>query len=186
LELAWFTRKRELLSRGGGHIRGPKGIAWNGLPLERYMIGVHPEDRAYFSRLIDRAMQNGGPFVAQYRTLDEVGTTRLIVDRGEFELGPSGRAVAARGVVVDMTDRPRGMKIDGDLSRTPTFSDLPPLHQAVEHALALHKLIDVLPEGWRHSADMMLRTVLEMLGNEVAASLKRDGYHPVHLRSGTH
>ena len=164
----------------------PPAEAWNGLPLERFTVGVHPKDRAYFSGRIEQAMHSGGPFTAEYRTLDEFGVTRSVVDRGEFELGPGGRVVAARGVVVDMTDRPRGIETESSLSGMPTFAELPPLHQAVEHALALHKLTGVLPDEWRHSADMMIKMVPEMLGREIAVSLERDGYHPGHLWSGTH
>lgn len=151
----------------------PSAEAWSGLPLDRYTAGVHPEDRAYFRRLIRRTMHTGGPFVAEYRTVDGFGATRWVMDRGEFELGPDGLAVAARGVVVDMTDRPGGMEIEGSLCAVPPSADRPPLHQAVEHALALHRLIGVLPEEWRSSAEIMVKTVLEMLGREIAASLER-------------
>lgn len=164
----------------------PTAEAWNGLPLERFTAGVHPEDRARFSRLVGQAMQTGGPFVAEYRTLDRFGSTRSVVDRGEFELGPDGRVIAAHGVVVDMTDRPKGMEPENSPSGGPSFADLPPLDQAVEHALALHRLIGVLPEGRRHLAEMLLRTVLEMLGNEVAGSLERAGYRSISSGGGTH
>ncbi len=81
-------------------------------------------------------------------------------------------------MVVDITGRPKGLEIGRAVSTPPSFVDLPPLHQAVEHGLALHGLIGVLSEGRRHTADALLRTVLEMLGQEVAASLERAGYRP--------
>ncbi len=66
----------------------PTAEAWNGLPLDRFAAGVHPEDRDRFIDLIGRAQRTGGPFNAEYRTLDEAGTTHSVLDRGEFELGP--------------------------------------------------------------------------------------------------
>lgn len=153
----------------------PTAAAWNGLPLDRFAAGVHPEDRACFSHLISEARRTGGSFVAEYRTLDEAGTTHSVLDRGEFELGPDGYAVAARGMVVDMTDRPRGLDTDYCV---PDFADLPPLHRAVEHGLALHQLIGVLPMEKKRIADTLLKTVLEMLGRELASSLTEAGYRP--------
>lgn len=164
----------------------PSTEAWNGLPLERFTFGVHPEDRAYFSSLISRAIHTGGPFVAQYRTVDEFGATRLVADRGEFELGSDGLVVAARGVVIDMTDRPKGMEVERGLGSTPDLADLPLLHQAVEHALALHRLIGVMPEGWRHPSEIMIKTLLEMLGKELAASLDREDSNFVNERRRMH
>jgi hypothetical protein len=152
--------------------------ASSGMSLDHYAAGVHPEDRDRFIDLIGRAQQTGGPFIAEYRTRDEAGTTHSVLDRGEFELGPDGWAIAARGMVVDMTSRPNGFETGHSVSIPSSFVDIPPLHQAVEHGLALHRLISVLPEGKRHTADTLLRLVLEMLGQEVAASLELAGYRP--------
>ncbi len=164
----------------------PSAEAWNGLPLERFKAGVHPEDRAYFSRLVSRAMQTGGPFVAEYRTVDASGATRLIVDRGEFQRGFDGHAVAACGVLVDVTDRSRGIEIENSVGGLTNLTDSPPLLQAVEHALALHKLLGVLPEEWRNPSELMIKTVLEMLGRELAASLARDESYHKHPRGRVH
>lgn len=153
----------------------PTAEAWNGLPLDRFAANVHPEDRARFIDLIAQARQTGGAFVAEYRTLDAAGKAHSVLDRGEFELGPEGFAVAARGLIFDMTDRPRGLEVEHGMSGVPNFADLPPLHQAVEHGLALHKLLGVIPEGKRQIADTLLKAVLEILGKEIAASLKHAG-----------
>lgn len=164
----------------------PATAAWEGLPLDSYVVRVHPEDRTRFTELISQAQRTGGAFVAEYRTLDEAGETHSVLDRGEFELGLDGYAVAARGVVVDLTGRPIGMEIERDAPGLLSIADLPPLDRAVEHALALHGLISVLPEEKRPLAEMLLGTVLEMLGQEVAASLERIGYRSVHLQGGAH
>lgn len=164
----------------------PAAAAWNGLPLADYTARVHPEDRAYFSELIGQARRTGGAFVAEYRILDEAGTTHSVLDRGEFELGSEGVAVAACGLVVDLTGRRRGAENERIVPDVPNFADLPPLDRAVEHALALYGLIGVLPQEKRHLAEMLLGTVMELLGQEVAASLEQIGYRSDHLRGGAH
>lgn len=154
----------------------PTEEARKGLPLERFASSVHPDDRDRFNDLIEQASLTGGPFVAKYRIMTDPDTTRSVLDRGEFEMGPDGRAVAACGVVVDVTDRPSGDEF-ADLSLDPpSFADLPPLDRAVEHALALYRLLDVIPGPRRQLAELLLGSVLEILGKEVAASLQRSGY----------
>lgn len=164
----------------------PREEAWEGLPLERFASSVHPDDRDRFKDLIDRASRTGGRFVAEYRTVTAPDTTRSVLDRGEFEMGPDGRAIAACGVVVDMTDRPNAADIERGPSDPPSFADLPPLDRAVEHAIALYKLLDVVPGPRRQLAETMLGSVLEILGREVAASLQRAGYSLRDLEGSTH
>lgn len=156
--------------------------AWVGLPIERFAAGVHPEDRTNFEDQIKEAQQVGGPFVAQYRTINELGVTRSVLDRGEFELGPDGYAVAACGIVVDITDRPNGSEIEPIVLSGRDREHLPPLHEAVEYGLALHRLIGIFPKKKQYAAQVLIETLLEMLGREVSESLDRDVYWPAQQR----
>jgi len=164
----------------------PSEEAWTGLPLERFASGVHPDDRDRFAYLIEQASRTGGPFVAEYRIVTADDTTRSVLDRGEFEMGPDGRAIAACGVIVDQTDCSRGADIGGSPYDPSNFADLPPLDQAVEHALALYRLLDVVPAPRRQLAEMLLGSVLEILGKEVAAGLQRAGFRLPHQGRDVH
>ena len=53
---------------------------------------IHPEDRATRARAIERAVETGSAYAAEYRVLLPDGTIRWIVSRGRAEGGDSSRA----------------------------------------------------------------------------------------------
>lgn len=153
----------------------PAEAALSGLPLDRYAAHVHSEDRERFVLEIAQAQRVGGSFLVEYRTHSKSDGVRSLLDRGEFELGPSGHAVAARGIVVDLTDRVDRQAIKGNAFLSAGFQNLPPLERAVEHALALHELIGAIDGDPGREANAHMRHVLLILGQEIARLIGTQG-----------
>ena len=75
-----------------------------GLPLQEYIAGIHPDDRAEVSRLVDKAVQTGGEYRAEYRIVAD-GRTRWVIARGRCLRNEQGEVVRFPGVTFDITDR---------------------------------------------------------------------------------
>ena len=164
----------------------PTASCRSGLPLARFIAAVHPEDRERFTEAMDQTLGTGGPFVAEYRTIPALGTERWLLDRGEFELGHDGRAVAGRGMVIDLTERVGEERIKGTAFFSPGFQNLPPMERAVEHVLAISELLDegVIPGNRGELLRVMMDEVLKIVGQEVSAQLERDEYDDGARNSG--
>ncbi len=72
-----------------------------GIPLSTYMRGIHPEDREATAALVQRTVDLGEPFEAEYRVIgaDQV---RTVLSRGQLEILPSGER-SFTGVLIDLT-----------------------------------------------------------------------------------
>jgi PAS domain S-box-containing protein len=68
---------------------------------------VHPDDRERVSKALSDAMQNQGPYTAEFRVVRSDGTTRWLADRGKFYYATNGDPRRALGIGVDVTDRKR-------------------------------------------------------------------------------
>ena len=53
-----------------------------GMPLDRYVARLHPDDRERAKRLIARAVADGQPYHAEYRTVCTEGRTRRVIALG--------------------------------------------------------------------------------------------------------
>ncbi|WP_279482572.1 PAS domain-containing protein [Aureimonas sp. SK2] len=80
-----------------------EALAASGLPIETYLHGIHPEDRAHAGAAIQEALATGGDFSADYRTIGSDGTVRWLHARGRCFLNDAGRPVRFPGAVVDVT-----------------------------------------------------------------------------------
>ncbi|HKU14897.1 MAG TPA: ATP-binding protein [Steroidobacteraceae bacterium] len=78
-------------------------IASHGLPLQKFMEGIHPDDRERTAALVARTVATGEPFEAEYRTVgsDEV---RTMLSRGRIERKASGERFFS-GVLIDLTEQ---------------------------------------------------------------------------------
>ena len=79
----------------------------SGLPLERVMESIHPEDRDRVGGEVAAALARGGAYRCEYRVLRASGQYRWTEASGEVELDPAGAAVRFPGVLVDIEDRRR-------------------------------------------------------------------------------
>ena len=151
----------------------PYDKARHGLPLDRYIKAMHPEDRDRFVDILDRTLAEGGPFLAEYRTVPKPDTERWVLDRGEFERDREGRVVAGRGLVIDITDRLDEEQLKGSAFFKPGFQNLPAIERAVEHALALSELLegDVVTGSNGDILRALTAQTLKILAGEIASSM---------------
>lgn len=98
-----ISNNRSYLDQGCADFFGvdPDDAA-RGQPLDNYLHGLHPDDKAYFSRTIDKVVRDGGEFEAEYRLI--VGDrVRWVHARGHCRLDRGGRPVRMPGAVMDIT-----------------------------------------------------------------------------------
>ncbi|WP_407528645.1 PAS domain-containing protein [Methylobacterium oryzisoli] len=90
-----------------------------GIPFERWMHMVHPDDRGQMRVHLARTR---GPFRSEYRTCSRDGSSRRVQVQGRFYRDAQGRPVRSSGTVLDITQRP------GDPGRA--------LDEAADHCMA--------------------------------------------------
>ena len=78
-----------------------------GLPLARFVDGIHPDDRLWVAEEIQKAMTTAGDYAAEYRLLDPDGTLRWLYARGRCFHDANGAPSRFPGVGVDITERKR-------------------------------------------------------------------------------
>ncbi|WP_309084463.1 ATP-binding protein [Chelativorans sp.] len=75
--------------------------AIQGLPLQAFLDGIHPDDRDKAAALVQRTVDTGEPFEAEYRTHGG-GEIRTVLSRGLIETTPEGERMFS-GVLIDLT-----------------------------------------------------------------------------------
>ena len=73
-----------------------------GLPLQTFFEAIHPDDRELTAALVQRTVNTGEPFEAEYRLLGG-DTERSVLSRGQIETLPSGERCFT-GILIDLTD----------------------------------------------------------------------------------
>jgi PAS domain S-box-containing protein len=76
--------------------------ASRGMPLDAFVAGIHPGDVDRVMAALNGAVAEGAPYEAEYRLLGGP-EERVVVARGDVEVGPDGRKRMA-GVVIDITE----------------------------------------------------------------------------------
>lgn len=76
-----------------------------GVPISRYLAGVHPEDADVIVGAVKRAIATGDKCIQEYRLLQKDGPVRWAQLRGECLYDESGRPCRFVGVVVDVTSQ---------------------------------------------------------------------------------
>ena len=79
--------------------------AAKGLPLERVIKTIHPEDRARVEQKIRQALTRGGAYQCEYRVQRRDGNYRWVEARGRVEYDASGEASRFLGVLLDIQAR---------------------------------------------------------------------------------
>src|SRR5437667_4427775 len=75
------------------------------LSAERVRGVVHPEDRHYVRRLVEKSLATGEEFEAEYRVVLADGRIRWVTRRGRVEFDENGKPTWERGVLMDITER---------------------------------------------------------------------------------
>jgi len=83
------------------------GIESHGLPFTRHdwLATLHPEDFEPVIHALNRAIEKGGDFEAQYRTLLPDGSVRWLATRGEIAHAADATPARIIGTVADITER---------------------------------------------------------------------------------
>ncbi|WP_309087731.1 ATP-binding protein [Phenylobacterium sp.] len=75
--------------------------AAHGLPLQRFVDAIHPDDQPETMAKVNATVETGAPFEAEYRVA-AAGDVRWVLSRGQMSLSPEGRPVFS-GVLIDLT-----------------------------------------------------------------------------------
>ena len=75
------------------------------ISFERYMAGIHPEDRDFAQQAIQNALESKGSFVFEHRAAGADGAERILHCRGRVILDESGRPIRMTGSAQDVTER---------------------------------------------------------------------------------
>ena len=75
--------------------------------LDKYLQSIHPEDAGKTIAALNRSIETGEPYEADYRVVQADGSVRWVTARGVVERDGTGRAYRMPGVLVDITDRKR-------------------------------------------------------------------------------
>jgi PAS domain S-box-containing protein len=78
-----------------------------GAPLSEFIDGIHPEDRGMVAEKVQRTIQTGGDYSAEYRVIEKNGSHCWLSARGRGQLDEAGNPIRFPGVVIDITDRKR-------------------------------------------------------------------------------
>lgn len=79
--------------------------ATQGLPIELFLNGMHPDDREPVSAAIQTAIATGEEYFAEYRVRSASGAERWIAARGRVEYDADGTPISFPGALSDITER---------------------------------------------------------------------------------
>lgn len=79
-------------------------LAAEGVPLDAFVNGIHPEDRDWVSQRIQHAVETAGEFAEEYRLLAADGTVTWVYARGRCYHDAAGQPLRYPGVATDITD----------------------------------------------------------------------------------
>jgi PAS domain-containing protein len=80
----------------------------NGLPLERYVARVHPDDKAALSKAIRFAIALSEPYQSHYRTERLDGSWSEVIAFGRCFYGPDGNPSHFSGIIYPMPSTQEG------------------------------------------------------------------------------
>ncbi len=73
-------------------------------PLSEFVAAIHPDDRPHVIPRVERALDTGGDYEAEYRIIAGE-RERWVIARGKVEFDGEGRPVRFPGVLLDITER---------------------------------------------------------------------------------
>ena len=121
-----------------------------GLPVKRYLAGIHTEDRERVEQRIAEAVHDGSAFCEEYRVNTLGGETRYITASGRCFHDAMGEPEFYPGYIVDMGCQP------GD-----------------ESAFDMGGMIALAKLGARRSGNPFLQYLLEMADLEYTSTMRR-------------
>jgi len=81
----------------------PPEEAARGVPIDRFVASVHPDDRERIGAILGQVVEHGGEHEVEHRIIHQ-GQVRWIVARGRCEMDAQGRPVRFPAATVDITE----------------------------------------------------------------------------------
>jgi len=94
----------------------PRHDAEQGLPLQSFLDGIHPEDLPRVQAVLGRSVETGEAYEAEYRVRGG-GRERVVLARGRVETSADGGRRMA-GVVIDVTEEKAAQRAIEELNAT--------------------------------------------------------------------
>ena len=76
-----------------------------GLPIDFFIGSIHEEDRDRVSAAVQRAIETGEVYTAEYRVCTATGEERWLTARGQVEYDSAGKPIAFPGALADISER---------------------------------------------------------------------------------
>jgi hypothetical protein len=138
--------------------------AEDGLPLSRFIDGVHADDRDRVSALIRESSREGSAFLTEYRVISVDGRTRWVLARGRFTNDHAGRPQTGSGILIDITQM---RMTEGTFGGADSRTEEAPLDRAADHAIAAQKaIIELQDPPLKAHADALLMELGRRLARE--------------------
>jgi len=78
-----------------------------GLPVERFIERVYPDDVAGVEKALTDTLSQGGRYRVEHRVRSADGAVRWIASHGRIKMGEDGKPESMSGLVLDVTERQR-------------------------------------------------------------------------------
>ncbi|MCJ2005629.1 PAS domain-containing protein [Methylobacterium sp. J-092] len=134
--------------------------AEDGLPLSRFIDGIHADDRQRVLALIRSSASAGSAYLTEYRVISVDGRTRWVLSRGRFTSDHAGQPRTGSGILIDITQ----MRMSED---TDSWTQATPLDRAADHAIAAQQaIVDLQDPPLKAHADALLMELGRRLARE--------------------
>lgn len=138
--------------------------AEEGLPLSRYINGIHTDDRERVLAEIRDSARESSAYLTEYRVISFDGRTRWVLARGRFIGDYHGWPRTGAGIIIDITQ----MRVsEGTVEDAGRQAEGTPLDRAADHAIAAQQaIVDLQDPHLKVFADALLMELGRRLAHE--------------------
>ena len=138
--------------------------AEEGLPLSRFIDGIHADDRQRVLALIRSSASAGSAYLTEYRVISVDGRTRWVLARGRFTSDHAGQPRTGSGILIDITQMRMS---EGTFEDADSQTEGTPLDRAADHAIAAQQaIVDLQDPHLKVFADALLMELGRRLARE--------------------
>lgn len=153
--------------------------ARQGVSLQEFFAGIHPQDRERLQHRIAEALRTGDLFYEEYRLVDANGRVRWVMAQGKCQLSETGLPLRFPGISFDISDRKILAERLHELNRNLE-------HKLLERMLERGRTWHISPEilgvlntqGYFEASNPAWEAILGWNEEEVASKIFLDLIHP--------